>query len=116
MLNVHEVKKVYIYEYDYNTDEDGQSCCKVGITTDEKTQNMNEFRLISIDELEEFIGLGFDVIDVVETLDGIYGFYKIEYIDGFGDKEHYGSYVKIGESTDWKIRDFKSCLDRSKNT
>lgn len=100
-------QKIFYYEYDHYVDENGKEYCRVELTTDEQeAKEIDEnYRLATIEEVNEFIGLGFEPIPVIEVQEGIYGWYEQEYINSFGNEEMFVGYVWLQPNSEWEIKD-----------
>lgn len=100
-----KAQKVYLYE-----DKEGR-----WITTDEGVARQDKkYKLACLDEVEEFISYGCDIIPVVETSDGVYGFYEIEFQTTFGSEEVYMGYVYLQQNSEAEIRDLARMIDKMK--
>lgn len=112
-------QKVYYCEYDYRI-EDGQRFCSSEITTDKnRAKELDKhYRLASIDEVNMWIDDlecedGF--IKIIETSDGIFGWYEQEYISGLGDEEFYCGYIFLQPNSEWEIEDLRRCIEKMRN-
>ena len=120
MLNLHEVKRVYICRHDYHINEDGEKCCVCEVVVDEEVAERldSSYQLATIAEVNmciEDLECEGGLVKVIETVDGIYGWYEIEFVDGLGDEEYFSDYMKIGMGRDEKVRDLAGMISRSKN-
>lgn len=116
-------KKVYYCEYNRHTNEEGQEVCYVHITTDEieaKKIDLN-YRLATIDEVEEGLGLGElennngEFPPTIETADGVYGWFEHEYTTTLGDEEYFCKYIWLQPNSEMEIRDLADMINRMKN-
>lgn len=84
------------------------------VTFDENEAKLldKNYRLASINEVEEFIGLGLEPAKVIEVNEGIYGWMELEYEDSLGDIEYFCGYVRIGESVENKLKDLHRLIER----
>lgn len=109
-----KVQKVYYCEYDHWVDENGEKCCRAHITTseDEAKKLDRNYKLAKIDQVLEFISLGFDVIPVIEVAEGVYGWYEQSYISEFDTEEVYVGYVWMQYGGDWEINNWVETFER----
>lgn len=92
----------------YCHDEDG-----VLVTFDEdEARKDKNYRLATIDEVKEFIGLGLTPYKVIQVKEGIFGWVEFEYKDELGDQEFYCGYVRIGDNVENKLKDLHRFLLR----
>ncbi|MGJ0846642.1 hypothetical protein ACR77J_08135 [Tissierella praeacuta] len=112
-----KVQKVYYCEYNHQVDEDGREYCETHITT-----NLNEARkldkrcrLAKINEVIELTSLGYDILEVIEVEEGIFGYMEKKYIDSFGDTEYFSEYVWMKPNSNEEIRDIKRIIDKTIN-
>lgn len=109
------VQKVYCCEYDHYINDRGQNCCKVEITSDENIAREldKDYRLASINDVEELLGLGFEPIKVAEVQEGIYGYYEVEFETLLGDIEYFGQYIYLQPNSEQEIKDIANMIRRS---
>ena len=109
-----KAQKVYYCEYGHYIEKDGKKYCECEITTDEEeAMELDKgYRLASITEVNEFIGLGYEPIKIVETSDGVFGWVELEYETTLGDIECFMGYIFLQMNSDWEIMNFADCLER----
>lgn len=100
-----KAQKVYLYE-----DKESR-----WITTDEDVARQDKkYRLASLDEVEEFISYGCDIIPVIEVEEGIYGWFVMEYQTTLGSEETFMGYVYLQQNSEAEIRDLARMIDKMK--
>lgn len=110
-----KVQRAYYCEHGHWTDEYGRICCDWDIIVDEnEARELDEYyRLATIGEVNEWISLVDDVIPIVEVVEGVYRYVEIHYISSFNEEECHVGYVWMQPSSEWEMRNFRDCIDRS---
>lgn len=111
-----KVQRVYHYVIKSWVDENNEKWCESDITTDESIAKSidKDYKLASIDQINELIGLGYEPIKVIEVVEGVFGWVEmISYITVLGDEEVFQGYIYFQPNSEQEIRDLSDMISRS---
>ncbi|MGJ0846647.1 hypothetical protein ACR77J_08160 [Tissierella praeacuta] len=111
-----KVQRVYHYVINSWIDEDGVKWNETDISTDEELAKKvdKNYRLATIDEVNEFVSLGDTPIKLIEVEEGIYYWVEmIEFLTVLGDLEVLQGYIWVKNNSDWEIKDLSNMIART---